>query len=51
VGGELEQAIDFTVACCVLYPQRKEKKCTDVFKVTRNTRMLDALMTMWKLKD
>jgi len=45
VGGEFEQAIDFNVACYGKYCiHKKKEKCTDVFRLTRNTRMLDTLM-------
>jgi len=46
VWGELEHAIDFNVACYEKYCiHKKKEKCTDAFKVTLNTRMLDTLMT------
>jgi len=41
VGGELEQAINFNVACYEKYCIHKEKKkCTDVFKVTRHIKIM-----------
>ena len=52
MGGELEHAIDFNVACYEKYCIRKErKKMYRVFEVTHNARMLDALMTVQKLQD